>query len=563
MFDTTSAIANTNDGALYQAERFGDFTYAIPVINGDYTLTLHFAEIYWDAPGQRVFDVFVEGTERISNLDIYAFAGKDTAYEITLPVKVNDGVLNLEFRTDVDNAKLSGLKLLPPGERRDARTVGRIERPVYEPLLVPPHGECPRRHPDPLTSGCSVTQLAHARDEARPKRDEGPSAGGRAEQLGERALPEAGPAAAARSVDLRRTPGTARNGGSAGAVSPVAQLRSQLHPEPLERLELGREVVALAGRPRADALRVPSLALGAGADLGAHQRLEPIDSPGRHDPRHSDRFDAAADASSHIRPSGHDEPTCGYAATTSGRRWRTWSRPCSPAGVTTSARPSRARTSQPRSSRPLSSAAPRCPARWWRRSLQSRHARVSGRRLPAGACAVTPSAANGRRIEQGERAAVERPELDQPIGQRDAERAGEVVVAGAGRPLGGGEAGGTQRLDGRRRRDGRQRLERFGDLHAREPVVAVAAVALDLHQPGGREPSEMGARRGRRHAGDPGQLAGGQRAAAEQRLQHGRPGRIADRGADLRQIRVTVHAASVRARRFAARRSVPRLRSGS
>ena len=111
MFDTTSAIANTNAGALYQAERFGDFTYAIPVTNGDYTLTLHFAEIYWDAPGQRLFDVFVEGTERISNFDIYAVAGKDTAHDITLPVKVNDGVLNLEFRTDVDNAKLSGLKL--------------------------------------------------------------------------------------------------------------------------------------------------------------------------------------------------------------------------------------------------------------------------------------------------------------------------------------------------------------------------------------------------------------------------------------------------------------------
>jgi len=110
-FSTNSVIGNTNAVALYQTERYGDFSYAIPVANGDYNLTIQFAEIYWDGPGQRIFDVLVEGTERVSNLDIYAVAGKDTAYDITLPVKVNDGVLNLEFRTDVDNAKLSGLKL--------------------------------------------------------------------------------------------------------------------------------------------------------------------------------------------------------------------------------------------------------------------------------------------------------------------------------------------------------------------------------------------------------------------------------------------------------------------
>lgn len=110
-FTTGASITNTNSGAVYQAERFGNFTYAIPVLNGDYKLTLQFAEIYWDGPGQRIFDVLLEGIERISNLDIYAVAGKNTAYDIELPVKVTDGLLNLEFRTDVDSAKLSALKL--------------------------------------------------------------------------------------------------------------------------------------------------------------------------------------------------------------------------------------------------------------------------------------------------------------------------------------------------------------------------------------------------------------------------------------------------------------------
>jgi hypothetical protein len=110
-FSTVDTIGNTNASALYQTERYGTFSYAIPVTNGDYTLTLQFAEVYWDASGERVFDVLVEGTRRISNLDIYAVAGKNTAYDVNLPVTVNDGMLNLDFQPVVDNATLSALKL--------------------------------------------------------------------------------------------------------------------------------------------------------------------------------------------------------------------------------------------------------------------------------------------------------------------------------------------------------------------------------------------------------------------------------------------------------------------
>jgi malectin (di-glucose binding ER protein) len=110
-YSSGDSIINTSNGSLYQTERYGDFSYAIPVVNGDYTLSLQFAEIYWGAAGQRMFDVFIEGTQRISSLDIYAVVGKDTAYDTNLPVTVNDGVLNLDFRTDIDNAKLSALKL--------------------------------------------------------------------------------------------------------------------------------------------------------------------------------------------------------------------------------------------------------------------------------------------------------------------------------------------------------------------------------------------------------------------------------------------------------------------
>jgi hypothetical protein len=106
---TSAAIAGTTDDPLYQSERFGDFAYAVPVANGDYLVTLKFAEIYWTQPGQRVFDVKIEGVKVISKLDLVAKVGPNAAYEVTLPVHVTDGKLNIAFRSVVDYAKVSAI----------------------------------------------------------------------------------------------------------------------------------------------------------------------------------------------------------------------------------------------------------------------------------------------------------------------------------------------------------------------------------------------------------------------------------------------------------------------
>ncbi|MCX5908377.1 MAG: malectin, partial [Deltaproteobacteria bacterium] len=112
-YKTTAAIAGTQDGPLYQTERFGNFSYNIPVVNGNYAVTLKFAEIYNHYAGGRIFDVKIEGKEVISNLDIFAKAGKNKAYDVTIPVTVTDGMLNIEFRPDVGNAKVSAILVTP------------------------------------------------------------------------------------------------------------------------------------------------------------------------------------------------------------------------------------------------------------------------------------------------------------------------------------------------------------------------------------------------------------------------------------------------------------------
>ncbi|MBA3683663.1 MAG: hypothetical protein H0W72_00220 [Planctomycetes bacterium] len=110
---SATAIANTDGDALYHSERFGACTYAIPVANGSYSLRLQFAELYWTAPGQRVFDVLVEGQQRIADLDIVARVGARAALEIVVPVTVADGSLTISLRTDVDNATIAGIVVLP------------------------------------------------------------------------------------------------------------------------------------------------------------------------------------------------------------------------------------------------------------------------------------------------------------------------------------------------------------------------------------------------------------------------------------------------------------------
>lgn len=108
-YKTASPIGGTEDDALYQTERYGNFIYKIPLPNGNYNVTLKLAEIYNSGAGGRVFDVKIQGKEVVSNLDIFAKAGKNKAYDLTFPVAVTDGTLNIEFKPDVGNAKVSAI----------------------------------------------------------------------------------------------------------------------------------------------------------------------------------------------------------------------------------------------------------------------------------------------------------------------------------------------------------------------------------------------------------------------------------------------------------------------
>ena len=80
--------------------------------NGDYTVTLKFAEIYpYIFAGARKFDVSIEGRAVINDFDLLIQAGKNTAYDfiVPIPIQVKDGVLNIDFYSDQSNAKVNAI----------------------------------------------------------------------------------------------------------------------------------------------------------------------------------------------------------------------------------------------------------------------------------------------------------------------------------------------------------------------------------------------------------------------------------------------------------------------
>ena len=110
-YSTVDPISGTSDDPLYQTERFGAFSYNVPVANGTYDVLLQFAEIFNDQSGSRSFGIVVEGTTAVSDLDIFAEVGHDSTYDLLIPdVEVEDGFLSISSVVSVGNPKLSAFR---------------------------------------------------------------------------------------------------------------------------------------------------------------------------------------------------------------------------------------------------------------------------------------------------------------------------------------------------------------------------------------------------------------------------------------------------------------------
>jgi Malectin domain len=112
----------TDDAEFYETERWGHFSYAIPLPPGRYTVTLHFIEHHAAAggaapaaPGDREFNVFCNGKAVLANLNILEQAGENRP--LVRKVKGLEpnaqGKLLLEFVPVTRYATVSAIEVMP------------------------------------------------------------------------------------------------------------------------------------------------------------------------------------------------------------------------------------------------------------------------------------------------------------------------------------------------------------------------------------------------------------------------------------------------------------------
>ncbi|WP_209405555.1 malectin domain-containing carbohydrate-binding protein [Pseudozobellia sp. WGM2] len=108
-YDSGSTLRRSQTGLPepYQSFRYSrsqQMGYDIPLEDGEYTVNLHFAELWFGATGggsggvgSRVFDVNIEGVLVENNLDVFAEVGAENILVKSYSVIVSDGKLNIDF----------------------------------------------------------------------------------------------------------------------------------------------------------------------------------------------------------------------------------------------------------------------------------------------------------------------------------------------------------------------------------------------------------------------------------------------------------------------------------
>lgn len=120
-------VMGSNDSKLFQYFRWGrhELKYQFPVVDGDYRVELYFAEPWLgdrygaaiDCEGERIFDVAINDSVVVDDLDLWAEAGFAGAYKKTVDVHVKGGMLTISFpEVKVGEAIISAIAIAAKGE---------------------------------------------------------------------------------------------------------------------------------------------------------------------------------------------------------------------------------------------------------------------------------------------------------------------------------------------------------------------------------------------------------------------------------------------------------------
>lgn len=146
-------VLNTEEDTLYHSEMHELVAYKVRLPRGSYRVTLKMAEMSFTEPGNRVYNIYVEGRQVADHLDLVAHPGPKTALELTAdPVAVNDGILDIRFEylwgyeLSGWGSLLNGLEIEPAVSGVQSGAVRRPESPA----LV-------HNYPNPFNTATTIT----------------------------------------------------------------------------------------------------------------------------------------------------------------------------------------------------------------------------------------------------------------------------------------------------------------------------------------------------------------------------------------------------------------------
>ena len=127
---TNATVPAGTPKGVFADERFGAMHWAFKVPAGKaVTLRLYFADQYvgTSLPGQRVFDVRVDGALALNHFDIVQTAGHGIGTMVSVPV-TSDGTVDVDFSAVVENPLINALEVIDPSVATGTPTPGVLVR---------------------------------------------------------------------------------------------------------------------------------------------------------------------------------------------------------------------------------------------------------------------------------------------------------------------------------------------------------------------------------------------------------------------------------------------------
>jgi beta-galactosidase len=124
---TTSGVTDPAPQAVYQSNRYNAPTYTIGGLTAgtSYTVRLHFAETYWTAAGEREFNVSINGTQVLTNFDIFKTAGGENIANVQqfTATANSSGQIVITSANVVDYAQFNGIEVDQSGTTQTCKAV--------------------------------------------------------------------------------------------------------------------------------------------------------------------------------------------------------------------------------------------------------------------------------------------------------------------------------------------------------------------------------------------------------------------------------------------------------